>query len=613
MDSKLLLRLDPEKTAALLRSITLIDQSLAKLEFYLENATAVFNNDAVLHVFAPEQKNATLDSFARVMRSAAASGRSAVKLQESAALIAKIVSDAGALIAQLQQDVAAAPMRLQNLMGSLNNLESQLRLCSNIMPDLEKEAGSIFNSAEQARLLSLNANIEAVRAADKWETDFSEISGSVTDLSEQTNALAQTVAKSGTDFVKYCRTALRETTEVLGAIRNVQSTVLASQKAGFRLVEEAAMLPESSATMTAGSSNSLEHIKNMAQPLSDLGKAAQRNHDDLRICAENRERLSAQSQALFQAKQILTEFNHTLYQKTAALAAPAGAKRRDEYSAGFLADAVNLDPATANDPLSLHVTGFLYHCLTKHTGEYASPSLAINWTCNEDFTMWVFTLRPKALFHNGRAVMAEDVQFSLERMLLQSPYAKLFAAISGSKSFRGGQSREITGLKAIAPNRIRFDLDQPDENWPLLLSHPAAAILPKDECLAPDRVFFDAPLGSGPFEFVGRNNNAVILRAFDQCSQGRPFIDELKLILFQEAEECLKVFRQGRLEQVDFYGEQTEAIELDRIPGQVQVLESWPLVYAGKIVRLLSDRVRWIGAEDGSGFSLTEAWLTFVS
>ncbi|HBL68617.1 MAG TPA: hypothetical protein DDZ70_07925, partial [Firmicutes bacterium] len=79
---------EPEKTAALLRSISLIGQSLAKLEFNLENAIAVFDNEAVLQVFAPEKKNASLDSFAKVMRSAAASGRSAVKLQESATLIA---------------------------------------------------------------------------------------------------------------------------------------------------------------------------------------------------------------------------------------------------------------------------------------------------------------------------------------------------------------------------------------------------------------------------------------------------------------------------------------------------------------------------------------------
>ena len=84
-------KLDPEKTALLLRSISLIGQSLAKLEFHLENATAVFENEAVLQAFAPEKRNASLDSFAKVMRNAAASAINS-KLQESAALIAKIIS-----------------------------------------------------------------------------------------------------------------------------------------------------------------------------------------------------------------------------------------------------------------------------------------------------------------------------------------------------------------------------------------------------------------------------------------------------------------------------------------------------------------------------------------
>ena len=611
----MLARLEPEKTAALLRSISLIGQSLAKLEFNLENAIAVFDNEAVLQVFAPEKKNASLDSFAKVMRSAAASGRSAVKLQESATLIAEIIFDTDTLITQLQQDATVASTRLQDLADGLHNLEAQLRLCSALIPGLEKEAGSIFSSAEQARLLSLNANIEAVRAADKWETDFSETSVSVTKLSEQTDSLAQAVAQSGNDLIKHCRTALRESVEMLAAVKNIQSMVVTSQNDSFRLAEVAAMLPESAAMLTDGSNAALEQIRNMAQPLGNLGKTAQSNHDDLRICAENRARLSTQAQALCQARQILTEFNDTLYQKTASLvAAPANAaQRRDEYSAGFLADAVNLDPATANDPLSLHINGYLYQCLTKHAGEYASSSLAINWSCNEDFTTWFFTLRPGVRFHNGRTVMAADVQFSLERMLLRSPYAKLFAAITGIINFKGGQSRELAGLQVIAPNRIRFDLDQPDPNWPLLLSHPAAAILPKEECQAPAQVFFDAPIGSGPFEFIERNNNTLVLRAFEEFCQGRPFIDELKIVLFQEAEECLKVFRQGRLEQVDFYGKQAEMVDPDRIPGQVQIVESCPREDSAKIARLLSDRVRWIGAEDGRAFSLTEAWLTFVS
>ena len=364
VESKQLSKLDPEKTAALLRSISLIGQSLAKLEFYLANATAVFDNEAVLQVFAPEKRNASLDSFAKVMRNAAASGRSAAKLQESAALITKIASDVSTLIVRLQQDKSAVPAQFQVLEGGLTNLESQLRLCSAIMPELEKEAGSIFNSAEQARLLSLNANIESVRAADKWETDFSGISGSITTLSEHTNSLAQTVAHSGNDFAKHCRAALRETTEVLGAIRNMQSTAVGLQNACLRLVDETALLPEFSATMAAGGSATLVHIKEMAQPLNDLGKAAQNNHDDLRICAENRARLNAQSQALFQAKQVLAEFNDALYQKTAALTAPIGVQRRDEYSAGFLADTAVLDPAAASDPLSLHLAGYLYQCLT---------------------------------------------------------------------------------------------------------------------------------------------------------------------------------------------------------------------------------------------------------
>jgi peptide/nickel transport system substrate-binding protein len=44
------------------------------------------------------------------------------------------------------------------------------------------------------------------------------------------------------------------------------------------------------------------------------------------------------------------------------------------------------------------------------------PFLAESWTIAEDGLSWTFKLRPNVTFHNGRALIADDVKFSLDRV-----------------------------------------------------------------------------------------------------------------------------------------------------------------------------------------------------
>src|SRR5215470_13148329 len=48
-------------------------------------------------------------------------------------------------------------------------------------------------------------------------------------------------------------------------------------------------------------------------------------------------------------------------------------------------------------------------------GNPMAPSLAESWTVSKDGRVYEFVLRKGVKFHNGEAVTAEDVKFSLER------------------------------------------------------------------------------------------------------------------------------------------------------------------------------------------------------
>src|SRR2546427_13078468 len=78
-------------------------------------------------------------------------------------------------------------------------------------------------------------------------------------------------------------------------------------------------------------------------------------------------------------------------------------------------------------------------------------ALAEFWKASRDGLTWTFTLRKGVRFHNGREVTAEDVVYSLTRLVdpkTRSGAADLFGAIKGAHEFREGRPRTVVGLVA---------------------------------------------------------------------------------------------------------------------------------------------------------------------
>src|SRR5680860_565496 len=57
------------------------------------------------------------------------------------------------------------------------------------------------------------------------------------------------------------------------------------------------------------------------------------------------------------------------------------------------------------------------------------PMLADDWTVNDDYTLYTFTLREGVPFHNGDVMVADDVVASFERFIEVSPRTSRFAGV----------------------------------------------------------------------------------------------------------------------------------------------------------------------------------------
>ena len=104
----------------------------------------------------------------------------------------------------------------------------------------------------------------------------------------------------------------------------------------------------------------------------------------------------------------------------AALALTAGmaaAQARTDMIVALQLEPPNLDPtAGASGAIDQVVYQNIFEGLTKFEADGSvTPSLAESWEISEDGTVYTFTLRDGVTFHDGSALDAGDVKFTLDR------------------------------------------------------------------------------------------------------------------------------------------------------------------------------------------------------
>jgi peptide/nickel transport system substrate-binding protein len=131
---------------------------------------------------------------------------------------------------------------------------------------------------------------------------------------------------------------------------------------------------------------------------------------------------------------------------TAAPAAPT------LLSATF-ANVPTLDPAIGSDEAASSAFVNLYDTLVypESTGG-VKPSVATDWSTSSDGLTWTFKLRTDVKFHDGTPLTADDVVFSLNRMLAMGQgYSYLFTPYVDKVSAPDPQTVVITLKKEVGP------------------------------------------------------------------------------------------------------------------------------------------------------------------
>ncbi|MBI2867206.1 MAG: ABC transporter substrate-binding protein [Chloroflexi bacterium] len=173
-----------------------------------------------------------------------------------------------------------------------------------------------------------------------------------------------------------------------------------------------------------------------------------------------------------------------------------------------------------------------------------APGAADRWTMSDDGTAWTLHLRDLR-FHDGRPITAEDIKFSLERVL--EP-----AATSASA---GVWRSNLGRVEAVSPQEARLHTKQPWAELIVQLSPRAGTegvVLSKrafQELGA--NVYFRRPLGTGPWKII--NHDLGVRYTYEANLASHPYrqvpgFRNLEIRLVPEESTRLALLRTGQTE-----------------------------------------------------------------
>ncbi|MEM1387602.1 MAG: ABC transporter substrate-binding protein [Pseudomonadota bacterium] len=170
--------------------------------------------------------------------------------------------------------------------------------------------------------------------------------------------------------------------------------------------------------------------------------------------------------------------------------ASAGFAQQTEITIGMQLEPPNLDPtggaAAAIDEV---VYANVFEGLTRYNADGTiAPGLAQSWEVSADGLTYTFALREGVSFHDGTAMDAQDVKFSLDR-------ARADDSTNAQKALFAG----ITEVTVVDPLTVAVTLSAPNSAFPTNMAWGDAVIV-AEESVANAAT---APVGTGPFK-LGR-------------------------------------------------------------------------------------------------------------
>lgn len=238
------------------------------------------------------------------------------------------------------------------------------------------------------------------------------------------------------------------------------------------------------------------------------------------------------------------------------LARAAGPKRggRLRHGSAHGSTTDSLDPATSENHFTL-VLGFArFNYLTEIAPDGSLVGeLAEDWDVSGDARVWSFRLRRGVEFHNGKPLTVEDVIGSIDHH-----------RGADSKSAAKPIVDPIVDIRADGPERVVFELESGNADFPYILSDYHLAIMP----VVDGRPDWRSGIGTGGYvlETFEPGVRAFLTRNPNYWKEGRAHFDEVELLSIIDTVARTSALTSGALDSMERVDLKTAHL-LARTPG----------------------------------------------
>jgi microcin C transport system substrate-binding protein len=211
------------------------------------------------------------------------------------------------------------------------------------------------------------------------------------------------------------------------------------------------------------------------------------------------------------------------------------------------------NPFTLKGNAPAYLSGLLFETLL--TGSLDETATAYGMLAEEvevppDGLSATFKLNPKAKFHDGKPVLAEDVRHSYE--VLNSKYAT-----PGYRTL----FEDVAGVKVLGERTVRFDFKRKNRELPLTVGGMPVFSREWGKGKPFDQVVDDVPIGSGPYKIGPLVYGKDITYVRDPNYWGRDLnvrkgtgnFDRLTVKIYKDNTARLEGLKAGEFDFMQFY------------------------------------------------------------
>jgi len=242
--------------------------------------------------------------------------------------------------------------------------------------------------------------------------------------------------------------------------------------------------------------------------------------------------------------------------------------RSPEYRFPLPADPLTLDPAHITDTVSDTVSRRIFNNLVKFNVDgTVAADLAESWVVSDDGLTYDFKVREGVEFHNGDAVTAEDVAYSLNRLVdpaTHSERANLLFFVKGARDRFEGKSDVVEGIEVVDDFNIRLTLTDPYAPFLSVLCMSNFGVVPQSEIDPDPDGFSSDPVGTGPFVFSEWvRGEKIVVKANPSYFVKKPWLERVIFLVIEDEKTRFENFKTGAIDHCDIPPSQIQEVRND--------------------------------------------------